>query len=159
MTQGNAETAAPGASGLLQIERVDRVLTVGLNRPAKRNALNDGIILEIGECFASLPEDIGAVVIHGIGDHFSSGLDLSELQDHDATGGLLHSQMWHRVFDRIQYSRVPVIAALKGAVIGGGSSLPAPPTFASPSPQPTSRCLRVSAVSSSAAAAQCGFRG
>src|SRR5690242_4553960 len=123
MTQGNAETAGTGASGLLRIERADRVLTVGLNRPAKRNALNDGIILEIGECFANLPEDIGAVVIHGIGDHFSSGLDLSELTEHDATGGLLHSQMWHRVFDRIQYSRVPVIAALRGAVIGGGLEL------------------------------------
>ena len=35
----------------------------------------------------------------------------------------MHSQMWHRVFDRIQYSRVPVIAALKGAVIGGGLEL------------------------------------
>ena len=63
------------------------------------------------------------MVIHGIGDHFSSGLDLSELTEHDATEGLRHSQMWHRVFDRIQYSRVPVIAALKGAVIGGGLEL------------------------------------
>ena len=97
---------------LLKVEQQGAVLTVGLNRPAKRNALNDGIILEIGECFAGLPEDIGAIVIHGIGEHFSSGLDLSELTDHDATGGLIHSQMWHRMFDRIQYSRVPVIAAL-----------------------------------------------
>jgi enoyl-CoA hydratase/carnithine racemase len=115
---GNAAASREETSPLLKIERSGAVLTVGLNRPAKRNALNDGIILAIGECFANLPDDIGAVVIHGVGDHFSSGLDLSELTDHDATGGLLHSQMWHRVFDRIQYSRVPVIAALKGAVIG-----------------------------------------
>src|ERR1700752_1948765 len=120
---GNATAANADQAGLLRIETSGAVLTVGLNRPAKRNALNDGIILAIGECFANLPDDIGAVIIHGIGDHFSSGLDLSELTEHDATEGLRHSQMWHRGFDRIQYSRVPVIAALKGAVIGGGLEL------------------------------------
>src|ERR1044072_6928254 len=116
---GNVSTAA-GQSDLLKIEQTGKVLTVGLNRPAKRNALNDGIILAVQDCFSAIPDDVGAVVIHGIGDHFSSGLDLSELTEQDATAGLIHSQMWHRVFDRIQYSRVPVIAALKGAVIGGG---------------------------------------
>src|SRR4051794_519633 len=120
---GNAVAATAGQSDLLTIEQSGTVLKVGLNRPAKRNALNDGIILAIQDCFASLPDDIGAVVVHGIGDHFSSGLDLSELTEHDATDGLRHSQMWHRVFDRIQYSRVPVIASLKGAVIGGGLEL------------------------------------
>jgi enoyl-CoA hydratase/carnithine racemase len=120
---GNASTAAAGQSDLLTIEQKGAVLTVGLNRPAKRNALNDGIILAIQDCFSNLPEGTGAVVIHGVGDHFSSGLDLSELTEHDATEGLRHSQMWHRVFDRIQYSRVPVIAALQGAVIGGGQEL------------------------------------
>jgi enoyl-CoA hydratase/carnithine racemase len=121
------EKADPAAnadsSALLRIESAGAVLTVGLNRPAKRNALNDGIILAIQDCFVNLPDGIGAVVIHGIGDHFSSGLDLSELTEHDATDGLRHSQMWHRVFDRIQYSRVPVIAALRGAVIGGALEL------------------------------------
>src|SRR6185295_4510063 len=120
---GNASTAAAGSSDLLKIEQTGAVLTVGLNRPAKRNALNDGIILAIQDCFSNLPEGTGAVVIHGIGDHFSSGLDLSELSERDATEGLIHSQMWHRVFDRIQYCRVLVIAALKGAVIGGGLEL------------------------------------
>src|SRR4051794_19156638 len=121
---GNASNAAAAdQSPLLRIETAGPVLSIGLNRPAKRNALNDGIMLAIQDCFAALPEEAGAVVIHGIGDHFSSGLDLSELTEHDATEGLRHSQMWHRVFDRIQYSRVPVIAVLKGAVIGGGLEL------------------------------------
>ena len=120
---GNVTSSATAQSELLQIEQSGTVLTVGLNRPAKRNALNDSIILAIQDCFSNIPEDVRSVVIHGIGDHFSSGLDLSELTERDATEGLVHSQLWHRVFDRIQYSRVPVIAALKGAVIGGGLEL------------------------------------
>ena len=82
---GNASTAAAGSSDLLKIEQKGAVLTVAFNRPAKRNALNDGIILAIQDCFSNLPEGVGAVVIHGVGDHFSSGLDLSELTEHDAT--------------------------------------------------------------------------
>ena len=120
MTQAAAATTS---ASLLQIETRGRVLLVGLNRPTKRNALNDGIILEIEDVFRALPAEIGAVVIHGIGGHFSAGLDLSELQERDATAGLMHSRMWHRVFDLIQNARVPVIAALQGAVIGGGLEL------------------------------------
>ena len=118
----SAATAAP-PSAQLAIDQAGAVLSVGLNRPAKRNALNDGLMEDIQRCFAHLPDGVGAVVLHGVGDHFSAGLDLSELRERDATEGLHHSQMWHRVFDRIQYCRVPVIAALKGAVIGGGLEL------------------------------------
>ena len=99
---GNAAPAATAErSALLKIETVGAVMTVGLNRPAKRNALNDGIILAIQDCFSDLPEGVGAVVIHGIGDHFSSGLDLSELTEHDATWGYvpgpLEPGIWHVV--------------------------------------------------------------
>ena len=123
-TMGNATSGpVPDASSLLVIERVGAILTVGLNRPAKRNALNDGTVLALEACFAEIATDVRAVVIHGIGDNFSSGLDLSELSERDTTEGLEHSRMWHRVFDKIQFARVPVISALKGAVIGGGLEL------------------------------------
>lgn len=115
-----AAVKVPAVGGLLAIEARGPVLAVGLNRPAKRNALNDGLIAEIEACFSALPDDIRCVVLHGVGDHFSAGLDLSELSERDATEGMIHSQMWHRAFERIQFCRVPVIAALKGAVIGGG---------------------------------------
>src|SRR6266404_5663876 len=131
---GNAVPAATAdRSALLEIETIGAVLSVGLNRPAKRNALNDGIILAIQDCFSNLPDGVGAVVIHGIGDHFSSGLDLSELTEHDATEGLRHSQMWHRVFDRIQYSRIAEPSAYfalpegqRGIFVGGGGSVRLP---------------------------------
>src|SRR5947207_1616499 len=85
---GNAAAAATSdPSELLKVEKTGAVMTVGLNRPAKRNALNDGIVLAIQDCFSNIPDEIGAVVIHGIGDHFSSGLDLSELTEHDASYG------------------------------------------------------------------------
>jgi enoyl-CoA hydratase/carnithine racemase len=118
-----SDAAVTTAPSLLTIATVGPVLTIGLNRPAKRNALNDSIILELENAFQNLPDAIGAVVIHGIGDHFCAGLDLSELNERDASAGVLHSRMWHRAFDRVQYSRVPVISALRGAVIGGGLEL------------------------------------
>ncbi|RJF74242.1 crotonase/enoyl-CoA hydratase family protein [Rhodopseudomonas palustris] len=123
MLTGNASAATLADSSTLVVETVGSVLTIGLNRPKKRNALNDGLMAALKDCFTDIPDDIRAVVIHGIGDHFSAGLDLSELRERDATEGLVHSQTWHRVFDKVQYCRVPVIAALKGAVIGGGLEL------------------------------------
>jgi enoyl-CoA hydratase/carnithine racemase len=99
------------------------ILKIGINRGPKRNSLNDGAILALESVFSALPEEVRAVVIHGVGEHFSAGLDLSELTEQDATDGIRHSMMWHRVFEKIEFGRVPVVAALKGAVIGGGLEL------------------------------------
>jgi enoyl-CoA hydratase/carnithine racemase len=63
------------------------------------------------------------VVLDGEGDHFCAGLDLSELKERDAAQGLHHSRMWHAALERLQLGTVPVIAALHGAVVGGGLEL------------------------------------
>lgn len=99
------------------------VAVVRLTRPGKRNALNDGLIIAIRHLFQNLPAEAKAAVIHGEGDHFCAGLDLSELKERDAGQGVMHSRMWHQALDGVQYGPVPVIAALHGAVVGGGLEL------------------------------------
>jgi enoyl-CoA hydratase/carnithine racemase len=99
------------------------VAVIRLTRPAKRNALNDALILALRELFENMPEGVRAAVIDGEGEHFCAGLDLSELKERDAGEGLYHSRMWHAALERVQYGPVPVIAALHGAVVGGGLEL------------------------------------
>ena len=101
------------------------IAILSLARPEKRNALDDETILGLETFFELLPDKVKAAVVHGEGDHFSAGLDLSELVERDIVDGVAHSRMWHRVFDRIQFGRVPVVAVLHGAVIGGGLELAA----------------------------------
>lgn len=99
------------------------VAVIRLNRPAKRNALSDGLILALRDAFENLPATVRAAVIDGEGEHFCAGLDLFELKERDAGQGLLHSRMWHAALERVQYGPVPVVAALHGAVVGGGLEL------------------------------------
>ena len=101
------------------------VAVLRLNRAHKRNALDDETVLGIETFFTSLPEGIAAVVLCGDGEHFSAGLDLSELEERDVSEGVEHSRFWHRAFDKVQFGRVPVVAVLHGAVVGGGLELAA----------------------------------
>jgi enoyl-CoA hydratase/carnithine racemase len=111
------------ALDLLRIEQADSVLHVRLNRPAKRNALNDTLVEQLQRAFTSLPAETRAVLLSGEGDHFSAGLDLSELQERNVAEAVVHSRSWHAAFEHIQFGRVPVVAVLHGAVVGGGLEL------------------------------------
>ena len=100
-----------------------QIALITLNRPGKRNALNDGLVLAIRDVFQGMPHSVRAAVIHGNGEHFCAGLDLSELSERDAAAGLHHSRMWHHALDQVERGPVPVVAALHGAVVGGGLEL------------------------------------
>jgi len=107
----------------LGFEQDGDVAIVRLNRPEKRNALDDPTIQALHAFFIRLPERVRAVVLCGAGEHFCAGLDLAELKTRSAAEGLAHSRMWHRAFEEIQFGDVPVVAAVHGAVVGGGLEL------------------------------------
>lgn len=113
------------SSSDIQLDIRGAVAVVRLARPAKRNAINDGLVLGLRDTFQQLPGSVRAAVIAGEGDHFCAGLDLSEIKERDAGGGMEHSRMWHAALNEVQYGPVPVIAALHGAVVGGGLELAA----------------------------------
>lgn len=109
----------------LQAGRHGAVAVLTLNRPAKRNAIDDTTLLGIERFFTELPGDVRSAVITAAGDHFCAGLDLAEMGEHDTIAGVRHSRMWHRVLNSIEFGPVPVVCALRGAVVGGGLELAA----------------------------------
>src|SRR5262249_30539070 len=129
---GIAVSSAKSASGFdvelprsLRADRRDPIAVLSLARPDKRNAIDDPTLAGIEAFFAALPDGIKAVVLNGEGDHFCAGLDLGELTARDITQGIAHSRSWHRAFQEIEFGKVPVVAVLHGAVIGGGLEIAA----------------------------------
>jgi (methylthio)acryloyl-CoA hydratase len=104
----------------------DGVWVVTLNRPDKRNALNIDTIEEMIEFFSAAPRaGVKAVVLAGAGDHFCAGLDLIEHYNADRSPAefMFVCMRWHEAFNKMEYGGVPIIAALHGAVVGGGLEL------------------------------------
>jgi enoyl-CoA hydratase/carnithine racemase len=127
MNEGESVGGMPNGEwpATLRVDREGAVLVVRLSRPEKRNALDDATMLGLEAVLGSVGPDVKAMVLAAAGDHFSAGLDLNELAEHGAAEGALHSRQWHRVLDRLQFGKVPVVAVLQGAVVGGGLELAA----------------------------------
>jgi enoyl-CoA hydratase/carnithine racemase len=103
----------------------DNLAIVTLNRPEKRNALSRQLFEGLKAAFTDIPESVQVVIITGKGDHFCAGLDLAEYKMSPPYEGMLYSRWGHQLFDSVQYCGRPVIAAMHGAVIGGGLELAA----------------------------------
>jgi len=132
MSQSDAASAAgaqlPATLATLELLRIElrgAVVHVRLDRPAKRNAVSDALVAQLHTCFVNLPEAARAVVLSGEGDHFCAGLDLAEVSERSVAEGIVHSRSWHAAFERVQFGKVPVVAVLHGAVVGGGLELAA----------------------------------
>lgn len=110
------------------VETENSIATITLNRPEKRNALNDALINALKNALreANANENLCAVVIRGAGRDFCSGADLSALQkiaESDVLENLWDAENLLELFAMIRKIKIPVIAAVKGRALAGGCGL------------------------------------
>ena len=111
--------------GTVTFEVRQRVAWIGLNRPHKRNAVDAALLSDLGAAVRRAQEEARAMVVFGHGPCFCAGLDLSEHRAREPAEVFHHSRAWHAAFAAIRRGRVPAVAALHGAVVGGGLELAA----------------------------------
>jgi len=102
---------------------------IGLNRPEKRNALNEALGSQLFEAVLRAGDEAKVAVLFGHGDHFSGGLDLAMLaRGMSQGGGRPRSHARRRrssAAEAMDRGDIPFIAALQGAVVGWGLEIAA----------------------------------
>jgi enoyl-CoA hydratase/carnithine racemase len=103
-------------------ERSGSILRVEFNRPAKRNAMTSAMYLALADIFneAAKDEHIRVVLWHGAGDSFCAGNDLEDfLKNPPGPGESPQSRLMNALVDLDK----PLVAAVQGAAIGGGTTM------------------------------------
>ena len=106
----------------LLVSRTGRVLRIALARPDKRNALNAALCRELVAAVEDAEQDpsVGAILLSGQGKAFCAGMDLGEIGPGvPDTLGELHEQLFTLGARLVK----PIIAAVHGPALGGGTGL------------------------------------
>ena len=105
----------------------DGILTLTINRPEALNALNRSVIDALSAAIEAAQDnaEVRVIVLTGAGDKaFVAGADIKEFADFDqAQGEELARRGQRDLFDRVEQSRKPVVAAVNGFALGGGLEL------------------------------------
>lgn len=109
-------------SEVLEIEPQGRVLRIILNRPDKRNALNAQLCRELVEALERADSDrtVGAILLSANGKSFCAGMDVSEIAPRTSEE---IGEVNERLFTVGTRLGKPLIAAVDGAALGGGTGL------------------------------------
>jgi enoyl-CoA hydratase len=103
----------------------DRIAILTINRPDKLNALNDAVMIELGQAVDEIidRDDIGGVIVTGAGKAFVAGADIAELAQQGPFDGKARALTGQAVYRRLETCGKPVVAAVNGFALGGGCEL------------------------------------
>lgn len=109
----------------VKLEVEDRVATVTIHRPEKRNALSPEVLEEIEGTFTELDRrgDVHVAILTGGEKYFSAGFDLRFIRTLGIESNQAFTELFHRAYRSILFCSVPVIAAVGGPAIAGGFDL------------------------------------
>ncbi len=102
----------------LLVELKNNILYITINRPQKLNALNKEVLTELAHAVATAQtnKQVNAILLTGAGEKaFVAGADISEFQNYNSAEGKQLAKHGHdHVFDAIESSSKPIIAAING---------------------------------------------
>jgi enoyl-CoA hydratase/carnithine racemase len=103
----------------------DGIARVALNRPEKRNALNEDLRTALIEALGAILPDpaVHAVVLTGEGGHFCAGGDIDSMSGLDAPAGRARMKANHRIVRLLAECEKPIVAAVEGFAVGAGAGL------------------------------------
>ncbi|WP_099158700.1 enoyl-CoA hydratase [Virgibacillus ndiopensis] len=111
--------------GTIAYESTNHIATLTIKSPPA-NALSSALLKDIAEKLDEIEKDgtIKAIILKGEGKFFSAGADIKEFTSlQNASDYESLSREGQKLFDRIEYFSIPVIAVIHGAVLGGGLEL------------------------------------
>ena len=110
----------------IDINIIDKILIITINRVKKLNALNSQVIKELDETFSSYLDNssVNCIIITGAGDKsFVAGADIGEMRKFNNIEASNYSNEGIDLFNKIETYTKPVIAAINGYALGGGCEL------------------------------------
>ena len=110
----------------IKLDFINSIVILRISNPKQLNALNENVLKDLEEALIKIEskDNIKVVIITGDGDKaFVAGADIKSMSKMSKEKAVKFSQKGQRIFSKIENFKIPIIAAINGYALGGGSEL------------------------------------
>ena len=109
--------------GYIEVEQVEAVMRIAINRPEKKNALTSEMYNALADAFERAESDksVRVILLYGKGDAFTGGNDLQDFMEKPWKGQATPPAV--RFINIVAHAKKPIVAAVHGLVVGVGTTI------------------------------------